>query len=81
MNASHTAGPVEALSGWSGNKPGNDSGIVMSMRSTLACEACPSRGVWGNAPLSSRVVWGHAPPQENFEFCVGKPHSEVILAL
>ena len=25
------SGLVEALSGWSGNKPGNDSGIVMSV--------------------------------------------------
>ena len=29
-------GPVEALSGWSGNKPGFDSGIVMSVRSTMS---------------------------------------------
>ena len=33
-------GPVEALSGWSGNKPGFDSGIVMSVQSMMSyCSA------------------------------------------
>ena len=29
-------GLVEAISGWSGNKPGFDSGIVMSVQSTMS---------------------------------------------
>ena len=38
------SGPVEALSGWSGNKPGFDSGIVMSVRSIVSRRPTLKRG-------------------------------------
>ena len=60
-----STGPVEALSGWSGNKPGFGSGIVMSVRSTTS--DCAAK----HAPLGGS---GGMPPQENFEFLVFVNH-------
>ena len=39
------SGLVEALSGWSGNKPGFDSGIVMSVRSMMSDCAAEHSGM------------------------------------
>ena len=49
----YQAGLVEALSGWSGNKPGFDSGIVMSVRSTMsecAAKHAPQGGLGACPP-------------------------------
>ena len=55
-----TTGLVEALSGWSGNKPGFDSGIVMSVRSTMS--DCVAK----HAPLGGMLAW--TPPKKISNF-------------